>query len=499
MHALDQLVAMKGQFGRQAARTTARLLETLGDLRLREPAVLIQLHETALFLRAYPQSPRVLRLADKVLFAFEQRLKRADLDLFEAPKISGIAGTALSTNFSHEFASSLVARHGSALRIDWDAFERQDRLGPVLARLLPAAFEDWSVEPHIDWRGWFEAARCSLPWLLTHLDPSTYDALEIPLRWEVGSSQAARSQTRIPRRQVFYHDRPFLKRSEISIAQEFRSPAITITRLPSTRAQKIMDVMIDTSAVRYRELWGFTHPYLDRFYHADFGRGVDFYYSGVPKEWRLPFRAYHSGMYFKNGVPIGYFEGLSFFEHMDAGFNLYYTFREGETAWLYARTLKFFRERLGVKCFTVDPYQLGHENEEAIASGAYWFYHKLGFQPVTEEIARLSAREEEKIRNRKGYRTPPVILRRLARMPLLLGDALEWGHFSLHKLGQKIERGTGQSAWESLLARVSLERNAERTAKKILQAKMAPEEAAYLRLLQKSPHLRRQVIRMGRA
>jgi hypothetical protein len=256
-----------------------------------------------------------------------------------------------------------------------------------------------------------------------------------------------------------------------------------------------MDTMIDTSAVRYREVWGFSHPDPARFYHADFGRAVDFYYCGLPKQWRLPFRAYHSGMYFKNGVPIGYFEGLSFFERMEVGFNLYYTFREGETAWLYARTLKLFRDRFGIRCFTVDPYQLGDQNDEAIFSGAYWFYRKLGFQTVNEEIAQLSAQEEDKIRTRPGYRTPAATLRRLARMPLVYGDAPEWGHFSLHKLAQKIERGTGQSAWESLLARVP----SERTAKKIMRAKLAPEETGYLRLLQKSPQLREQVLRVGRA
>ncbi len=289
--------------------------------------------------------------------------------------------------------------------------------------------------------------------------------------------------------------RGLIKRSDISIDQEFHSQAITVKRLASVRARKIMDTMIDTSAVRYREVWGFCHPDHSRFYHVALGRGVDFYYCGLPKQWRLPFRSYHSGMYFKNGVPIGYFEGLSFFERMEMGFNLYYTFREGETAWLYARTLKLFRDRLGVRCFTIDPYQLGHENEEAIASGAYWFYRKLGFQPVTEEIAHLSALEEEKIHTRPRYRTPASTLRHLARMPLVYGDALEWGHFSLRKLGQKIERGTGRSAWESLLARVS----SERTAKKIMRAKIAPEETGYLRLLQKSPGLREQVLRLGRA
>ena len=70
MRTLEQLTGMKGQFGREAARITARLLEALMDLRLREPADLIRLHETVLFLCAYPQSPRVLRLADKLLFSF---------------------------------------------------------------------------------------------------------------------------------------------------------------------------------------------------------------------------------------------------------------------------------------------------------------------------------------------------------------------------------------------------------------------------------------------
>src|SRR5271169_4863410 len=107
MRALDSLAAMKGQFGRAAARTTVDLLEQLSRARLREPADLIRLHETVLFLRAYPQSPRVLRLADEILFSFADRLNGVDHEPFEDPEVSGIAGTSLSTNFSYENARSL--------------------------------------------------------------------------------------------------------------------------------------------------------------------------------------------------------------------------------------------------------------------------------------------------------------------------------------------------------------------------------------------------------
>ncbi len=76
--------------------------------------------------------------------------------------------------------------------------------------------------------------------------------------------------------------------------------------------------------------------------------------------------------------------------------------------------LKLLQERSGVKTFSVDPYQIGHENEEAIASGAFWFYRKLGFAPESKELWPLLSREEHKIESQPGYRTPPATLRKLA-------------------------------------------------------------------------------------
>ena len=51
------------------------------------------------------------------------------------------------------------------------------------------------------------------------------------------------------------------------------------------------------------------------------GRGVELFLIGLPAEKRLPLRAYHAATIYKNGVPIGYFEGLSLFERMESGFN----------------------------------------------------------------------------------------------------------------------------------------------------------------------------------
>jgi hypothetical protein len=51
--------------------------------------------------------------------------------------------------------------------------------------------------------------------------------------------------------------------------------------------------------------------------------------------------------------------------------NLFYTFRDGESAWIYARLLRFLRQHLNVSVFSVEPYQLGSHNEEGIEAGAF--------------------------------------------------------------------------------------------------------------------------------
>lgn len=465
---LRDLEFLRGRFENGAAGRTAALLERAKGARFRTPGDLIQLHEIVLFLRAYPQSPRVLRLADEILFSFSHRLRNLDPDPFEAPGISGIAGTGLSTNFSYDVAQSLAARH--SLHIDWENYEHADRLGPVLAKRIPLANEDAAVEPHVDWRRWFESAHGTVKWLLHGVDPQIYDLLEIPLRWELDDSPASRSRTRIPRREFFYHHGPLIRRSEVSLEAAFKEPPIPVKKI--ARPGKILDLILDTSAVRYRELYGFSHPDAAHLYHADFGRGVDFFFFGVPPEWRLPLRAYHAGMFFKNGVPMGYFEGLSLFERMECGFNLYYTFREGETAWLYARILKLFRQRLGVTCYSIDPYQIGRENDEAIESGAFWFYHKLGFRSTSPQIARLVEREEKRIAENPAYRTPPAALRRLAGAPLIYGGGHDWDGFELRRL-----RAMPQLSGE------------------LQRARQAPEETRYLRLMRSDPALRRKILK----
>src|SRR6185503_6331507 len=171
-------------------------------------------------------------------------------------------------------------------------------------------------------------------------------------------------------------------------------------KLSEKQGEKALDMARDASTIRYRELYGFTHGDPKHVYHAELGRGVELFLMGLPPEKRLPLRAAHAAMIYKNGVPIGYFESLTLFERMESGFNLYYTFRDGETAWLYARVLNVMHHFTGATAFSLDPYQIGYENEEGIESGAFWFYRKLGFRPTRRDLLALAEKEEQKIATR---------------------------------------------------------------------------------------------------
>jgi hypothetical protein len=476
---LEKLETWKRQFGGPENGALERLLERVRKARVLDAGELIRLHETLLFLRAYPRTPAVARLADEILGGFADRVTGVAPESFEDPEVSGIAGTRVGGVFSYEVARSLHARHSADIEIAWDRYDEIDRMGPVVSRLIPLACEDWPVEAHVPFQKWVPG----LGWLLSRLKgpeaAERYGSMAMPLEWKV-APKVSRSMMRLTGRKLFCHTEPLIRRSEVSLARELEGPRIAVRRVGQPESQRILDLIMDTSAMRYRELYGFSHPDESGVHHADFGRGVEMYFFGVPPRWRLPLRAYHGGMFFKNGVPAGYVELLSLFERAEVGFNLYYTFREGESAWLYARLLHLFRQELGVNVFVVDPYQIGHENAEAIESGAFWFYRKMGFRPVEPEIAALTAREEARMQRTPGYRSGRRTLERLSEGYVIYeGPGAErgaWDRFNVHEL--------------ALSGRVP-------GAAKIARAKRRGSEAEYLRMLQGDGRLRARFLRGG--
>jgi len=410
------------------------------------------------------------------------------------------------------------------------------------------------VEANIPWRKWLEAAQgtksTSAAWLaerfselpLADVEKSRlYDSLRMPVRWRLENSTVSRTRNWRPVRQVFYHQEPLITRRDVSLAEELARRPPAFLRLSRRQGESVMDLIREVMLVRYRELYGTTLGDPRTVVRADVGRGVSIFLWNLPPERRLPLRAYVAGLTLKNGVPINYIEAIGLFEWMEVGFNTFYTFRGGEVAWIFAQVLRCLCSWMGTTCISMYPYQLGYNNDEAIESGAFWFYRKLGFRPGRNDLVRLVEREEERIARDPKYRTPARTLRRLAEGHAfyeLPGDLGAWDGFSTRNIGLRVVRRMGKefggdgrhfreaavrSLARALQTRVSEGRRAHaaledfalvaalipeleswsRSEKhgliEIIAAKSGPDEIRYLHLLQRHERLRREFLRLGKA
>ena len=545
---LAKLDESKTVFNHHADRQIEQLLKRLRNTTLTHADSLIRLHETLLFLRAYPQSRVILSKTERLLRQFEKRLHAAseqdeDLTALDHPEMSAIAGRTVVDTFSYYIVRGLIARYRRKVSFYWEWFEDENRLGQTWPRFMPLLQEDSSVEANIPYREWLRAARGQMDevsWLITRFDrlplkeeekAELYDSQKLYVEW-TPPYRSTRTGMRLPAKlrggPTFYHREPLLQRRDVSLVDELKNRSFDLHKLSKSEGQIILDLARDASTTRYRELYGFTHGDPARVVRAHLGRGVDLFVIGLPPGKRLPLRAYHAAMIFKNQVPVGYFEGLSLFERMESGFNLYYTFRDGETGWLYARTLSVMRHLFGVTTFTLDPYQIGFENEEGIESGAFWFYRKFGFRPTDPRLLKLTEAEEKKISERKGYRTTAATLRKLARSPMIFelkNEGIgEWDRFQIRQVGFAVQREMSQRfGGDAVRIRAEGVDNAERVLKvnlplssetdqsisgnfasvlllirdlgrwseeekqgllRIIQAKAGTDEARYLRLMQ---------------
>ena len=554
---LSQLEEAKRQFGSNVSRTE-KSLAGLSKRRFPDADSLIRFHEALLFIRSHPQSPAAFEMAESLLSTFARRVEElratgADLTPLDYIEYSGVTNTVISGTFSYDIVRFLVDRYPSRVDAYWNEPEHPERLGATMPRFLPLLYEDSLVEANIPYITWIDQATQGgrrLSWLIQRFEQLSldirqkaelYDSLGLRIRWDLGESRASRTRNKRRPRKVFYHKGPLIRRNDVSLDHEFQSPPFNLKKLSSSQGKMMQDTLRETTTVRYRELYGITHGDPNSVVRADAGRGVEIFLWGLPLERRLPLRAYHAGFTLKNGVPINYIEGITICERMEIGFNTFYTFREGESAWVYGRVLRLLHQLVGVTCISIDPYQIGHNNDEAIDSGAFWFYRKLGFRPTRPDLAKLMAREERKIAANPGYRTPPRVLRLLSAASIVYeapgtprGD---WDRFAIRNLGLAVQRRMsrdfegdaekiraasvkqvadilgsglprrgekGYAAFEDLALVLGLISNLadwSSTDKmelvRIIRAKSGRDESQYARMLQRHTKLRRALINLG--
>ena len=467
---LTQLEAAKNRFDPGQALLISKLLAQLSKLQLADPRQLIRFHECLLFLRAFPHAPSLIPRVEHLLNTFHQRIEkiralRAHMALFDDFDTSGIAGTTMQDTLSFDAAlwlANCIPRNVEIAWNDyWDDYQAEHSRTNTWPRFIPLLEEDADVEANIPWLRWLDAARGRknpLAWLLSRfqqlpLPPrqraELFDSLRIPLRWRLENLRLSRTRNWTRPRRFYFHNAPLLQRCEVSLPRELSQPAPKLEKLSLTAGESVMHAIREVMAVRYRELYGTTLGDPSSVVRANLGRGVVMHFWGLSPTRRLPLRAYLAGYTLKNGVPINYVEAIGLCEWIEVGFNTFYTYRQGETAWIYAQALRCLRALTNAKCISIYPYQIGQNNDEAIDSGAFWFYRKLGFRSGRADLQALCEREEKKISAKPKYRTPPRTLKRLAEAHMFYelyppGDAGyesgDWDRFSTRNLGLMVNR-----------------------------------------------------------
>ena len=424
---LQRLSAASREYGGDAAARKRALLEALAGRRLRTAAEVRELHDQLCFLRAYPDDGQLLALVEALLAPFAER---ADLRRHaRALADSGLDGTPTYYRFFWPVARWLAERWPAELELTWSEPEGAERLDGVLPAVVtpPEAVALKRLE---------EPARRKLGRLLAEDETDAaflvrriaampgdsftrealHDGLDLEYRLRSGAGTPARTSARHRESRAVFRDRP-LSRARPDLARELRRPPQAVREASRAEGQRLVDLALEAMVTRSRDLeaFGYADPRDARV--VDDGGGLEFACLGVTPERRRVLHATYGLLSLQSGVPIGYVQADVLFESVGLSFNTFPEFRGAEAARVFGRLLAALRHLFGARSFSFEPYQLGHRNREAIDSGAWWFYRKLGFAPRDPGALRLARSEEARLRRDPGHRSSKATLRKLAAHP----------------------------------------------------------------------------------
>lgn len=427
--AVRALERCKDQYGPACADAKLALLRRLAHADLRSARALGRLHEALCFLRAYPDDARVLAQVQRMLARFERRadLRRARAALAD----TGIAGTAIRYRFFWSTLRWLARRWPQRLGIDRSETEIEDKLGlalPLLVTWAEAAtlkqldLPAFAALDRLRARGESDAAFLARRIAAMPGDGFTreafHDAIEPTYELQPGPDTPARSRAHHAAAPFAFQHAP-LRRARPDLREELGRLHRGVRLASAREGEQLIELARGAMVTRSRDLDAFAYGNARDVRLVDDGGGRAFVLIGVTPERRALIPSTCGYLILHNGVPIGYGEAFVIARAATMTFNIFESFRGGEAALTFARTLAMVRHVFGAESFSLDQYQLGQGNDEAIASGAWWFYYKLGFRPLATDARRVLRAELARMRADPGHRSGAATLRALAESHLL--------------------------------------------------------------------------------
>ena len=433
MKSLGRLEKLHREYGNGRAGEKVALVRELAGTTLPSARAVLQFHEVLLYLRAFPDDPAVLRAVERALAGFS---RRRDLARFRAALAStGIDGTAIRYRFFWRMARWVASRWPERLGYADDAFsEFEPRLRAALPALVPPLQAEAirrSERPTPEILDRLRGKRTAAAWIVERLAElpaaetvreTIHDGIDATYVLDPGRGGPSRThahdggghvvfRTAAPRR-----DRP-------DLARALKVPPVDVRRLGPAEGRRLIDLAREAMVTRERDLDAFTWGN-ERDVHLVTDRdGLGFAVIGVVPERRLPLPAVHGWLTLRNGVPTGYIQTDTLLFTCEVSFNVFETYRGTDAAHVFARVLAVTRHLLGARSFSIEPYQLGHGNEEGLESGAWWFYAHLGFRPKDPKVLRLFRSELGKMKRNPHHRSSIPVLERLAAAHLYWNES----------------------------------------------------------------------------
>lgn len=421
---LAELERSRDHYGAGSADAKLALLAPLERAELRSARAVFRLHEVLCFLRAYPDDARVLARVERMLARFAAR---ADLRRHrEALADTGIAGTRIRYRFFWSTLRWLVRRWPQRIEIDRSETELAEKLAAALPLLVtwaeaialkeldPPAF---AALDRLRARGEGDAALLARRIEAMPGDAFTreafHDAIEPTYELKPGADTPSRTRAKHAAAPMAYQHGP-LQRGRTDLREELERIHRGVRLALAREGEQLIELARSAMVTRSRDLDAFAYGNARDVRLVDDGGGLGFVLIGVIAERRALLPATSGYLVLRNGVPIGYGEAFVIGRFATMTFNIFATFRGGEAARTFARTLAMVRHMFGAESFSLDPYQLGKDNDEAIASGAWWFYYKLGFRPLAADARRVLRRELARRRADAAHRSSAAALRALA-------------------------------------------------------------------------------------
>jgi hypothetical protein len=408
-----------------------------------------QAHQILITMMAYPDNKIVLELVQTTLSNLLNQLEKKQT-LISSLNGTGFLHTAIECNFSYSKVNYLINAFPSQVSIHSTSSSIETQKS-VLKLILPNVEYSKIHLGEKDFKTRIKEFSGSskltdLEWLVqiiqqSSLDKKTkafvYQQLGIFIQWKISDKKDSVSFLRGASLPMYFHTKPLDKKNNL---QEIIQQALPLpVNLNLKERQQLIHAAKMTLTYLYRETEPFTNANENDITLFDLGKGISIALFGSTVDKRYSLESYIGYLVLKNNISASYGGGWILGERCQFGINILEAFRGGESGLIICELLRVYHQYFGATRFVVKPYQFGLHNTEALKTGAFWFYYKLGFRPEDSDLKGIAYKEEQAKQLNPSYKSDLSTLKKYTKSNLALTlSSTSYPEYDSEFLSQKI-------------------------------------------------------------